>query len=211
MKVLTVHDVARYFLARQDPVTEQITPKKLQKLVYLAHGYTLALLHRPLWDTEKIGARLTAWEQGPVVPDLWREYNKAQWRVLPIPSNVDFESFDPALRAMMDEVLAKYGHLSADELANLTHHHDPYVSAWGKVEGAISKPLGFDLISEPEVAEYFTRMLSGTMDARHMTPKELSDALRAKPEWADEDARAAAEVAAGQGMSLGELRRFLDL
>ena len=37
---------------------DPITNKKLQKLVYIAQGMALAMLHRALWDTEPLGARL---------------------------------------------------------------------------------------------------------------------------------------------------------
>jgi uncharacterized phage-associated protein len=210
MRELSVYDVARYFLARQDP-SAPITNKKLQKLVYLAQGTTLAMLHRSLWDTSKLGDRVTAYKWGPVVPDLWRHYNKARWRELSVPTDVDFDSYDSASRAVMDAVLAKYGHLTADELANLTHHHDPWVETWAKASKEGPKPVGYDVIPEPDLAEYFTQLLAGPNDPRSLTPEQLAAVMRANPEWVEEDARAAAEVAAGQGMGLGELRRFLNL
>lgn len=210
MKDLTVFDVARYFLVRQDR-SAPITPMKLQKLVYLAQGTTLAMLHRSLWDTSDLGARVTAWEKGPVVPALWRKYKGARWHQLPVPSDVELDSYDSASRAVMDAVLAKYGHLTADELANLTHHHDPWVETWAKASKEGPKPMGYDVIPEPELAEYFTQLLAGPNDPRSLTPEQLAAAMQANPEWVEEDARAAAEVAAGQGMGLGELRRFLNL
>lgn len=207
MTELSVYDVARYFLARQDPAAEPISNKKLQKLVYLAQGTTLAMLHRSLWDTTALGARVTAWKEGPVVPDLWREYKAAQWHSLPVPSDIDLNEFDPASRAMLDAVLASYGHLTADQLTKLTHVHEPWVKTWAKAQ---SHPND-DVIPEPELAEFFTQLLAGPNDPRKLSPAELSAAMRSRPEWAKEDARSAAEIAAGQGLSLGELRRFLGL
>jgi uncharacterized phage-associated protein len=208
---LSVEDVARYFLVRQDATVEPITPKKLQKLVYLAQGMSLALLHRSLWDTETLGARVTAWEEGPVVPVLYREYKSYRWRELPIPKNFDADAIDPTARAMMDAVLATYGRMSADQLTDLTHKHDPWMKAWAKAANPAYKPLGWDVIPEPEIADYFARLLTGPVDPRAMTPEELSRAMRSQPGWAEERERAFAQVEAGQGMSLGELRRFLGL
>ena len=203
----TVHDVARYILARQDPSAERITNKKLQKLVYFAQGTTLAMLHRSLWDTTALGARVTAYEQGPVVPDLWREYKPNGWNPLPIPSSVDLDALDAASRAMIDAVLNTYGRMTADQLTRLTHAHDPWVKARAKAQ----KNPNDDVIAEPELAAFFTRLLVGPNDPRALSPEQLSAAMRARPEWVGEDARAAAEIAAGQGLSLEELRRFLDL
>lgn len=212
-QALSVQDVARYLLARQDPSAEPITNKKLQKLVYLAQGTTLAMLHRSLWDTDALGARVTAWEQGPVVPDLWREYKAAGYRPLPVPSDLDLDPFDSAARAVLDAILAEYGHLTAAQLTKLTHDHAPWVNTWEKASNGspTARTLGYDVIPEPELAEFFTRMFAGPNDPRSMAPEELSAAMRAQPEWAEEDARSQAEVAAGKGLSLGELRRFLGL
>lgn len=141
MATLTVYNVADYFLTHQDPAIEPMSNMKLQKLVYLAQGTTLA----------------------------------------------------------------KYGHLSASELSSLTHHHDPWVVQWGKAQARRTD----DVIPEPELESYFTRLWVG--HDGQLSPNRLSTAIRAHPESADEDARAAAEIAAGRGMSLGELRRFLDM
>ncbi len=169
------------------------------------------MLHRSLWDTTLLGARVTAYEQGPVVPDLWRKYKGLGWHSLPVPSDIDVNTYDSSARAMMNAVLEKYGHLSADELTNLTHHHDPWANTWAKVKTGSSHSLGYDVIPEPELAEYFTRLLAGPNDARSLTPAQLSAAVRSNPEWVKEDSQAASEVAAGRGLSLGELRRFLGL
>jgi uncharacterized phage-associated protein len=203
----TVHDVARYILARQDPASEPITNKKLQKLLYLAQGTTLAMLHRVLWDTSALGARVTAWKQGPVVPDLWREYKASRWNPLPIPDGVDPQTIDPVARAIIDDVLNTYGRWTADQLAKLTHEHEPWAKAWEKAQVNPND----DLISEPDMKAFFTRALAGPNDPRKLTPDQLAAAMRSRDDWAKEDQRSAAEIKAGKGMSLGELRRFLIL
>lgn len=204
-KVLSVHEIGRYILARQDPLTEPVTNMKLQKLVYLAQGTTLAMLHRSLWDTTALGARVTAWKQGPVVPDLWREYRTAESRPLPVPTDFDPDSYDGGSRAMVEAVITEYGKLTADQLSKLTHEHDPWVRSRERVR---SNPND-DVIAEPELEEFFTRLLAGPKDPRALSPTQLSAAMRAKSEWVQEDARSSAEIAAGKGLSLGELRCFI--
>jgi uncharacterized phage-associated protein len=203
----TILDVARYILANQDPSAEPITPKKLQKLVYLAQGTTLAMLHRSLWDTSALGARVTAWREGPVVPELYREFRSYRWNELPVPSDVDAEAIDPAARTMIDAVINSYGRWSADKLAKLTHEHEPWQKAWAKAQANPND----DVISEPDLKAFFSRWLAGPTDPRKLSPEQLTAAMQSRPDWAKEDARAAAEIAAGKGMSLGELRRFLGL
>ena len=47
-----------------------VTPLKLQKLVYIAHGWNLGLTNQPLVDDELP----EAWQYGPVFPSLYQEF-----------------------------------------------------------------------------------------------------------------------------------------
>src|SRR2546430_458225 len=54
---------------------KEITPMKIQKLVYFAHGWHLAVIDRPL-----INEQVEAWKFGPVIRTIYtafREYGKA--------------------------------------------------------------------------------------------------------------------------------------
>ena len=62
--------VANYFLELAGP-RGGLTPLKLQKLVYFAHGWHLAFTDTPLIEDE-----FQAWEYGPVVPTLYHEFKK---------------------------------------------------------------------------------------------------------------------------------------
>jgi uncharacterized phage-associated protein len=59
--------IANYFIE----LAKFITPMKLQKLVYFAHGWCLALADKPL-----INEKIEAWQYGPVVSSLYREFKK---------------------------------------------------------------------------------------------------------------------------------------
>lgn len=48
-----------------------IDPMKLQKLVYISHGWNLAILVDPL-----ISQAVKAWKYGPVIPDLYHEFKE---------------------------------------------------------------------------------------------------------------------------------------
>ena len=60
--------VANYFLEKHSE--EEISPLKIQKLVYIAHGWHLAFHDSPLVDDEYA----EAWEYGPVFPSLYHEF-----------------------------------------------------------------------------------------------------------------------------------------
>lgn len=61
--------IANEFLNLAEVDGDSITHMKLQKLVYYAHGWHLAIQKTPL-----INERIEAWKFGPVVPSLYHEF-----------------------------------------------------------------------------------------------------------------------------------------
>ena len=121
-RTLNCHDVAHYLLAQMDiDAGDLISNLKLQKLVYYAQGFALALYSRPLFSE-----RIEAWTHGPVVPDLYHEYKGFGSEALPFPSGYDFSNFDAQTRELLDEVYATYGQFSAWKLRDMTHSEPPW-------------------------------------------------------------------------------------
>ncbi len=68
----SVIDVANYFLSLvNEDQGEGITNMKMQKLVYYAQGFSLAMLNKPLFEEP-----IEAWQYGPVVPTLYHAFKK---------------------------------------------------------------------------------------------------------------------------------------
>lgn len=66
--------IANYFIELAHRDGREIRPLKLMKLVYIAHGYMLALLDRPT-----TGAKLEnveAWQYGPVFPSVYYSFKQ---------------------------------------------------------------------------------------------------------------------------------------
>lgn len=97
-----------------------LTPMQLVKLTYIAHGWSLALLGRPL-----IGDHVEAWKYGPVIPSLY-QYVK-QYGSAPVTSPIPVtlfsraQSLDATDEALVRDVYAKYGKLTGIQLSHLTH------------------------------------------------------------------------------------------
>lgn len=134
----TCFDVANYFLAQSnDDAGDLISNLKLQKLVYYAQGFSLALLGEPLFEEE-----IEAWMHGPVVPDLYRKYRDHGAAGIPAPAGFDpSEHFDKQQLALLREVNEMYGQFSAWKLRNLTHEEDPWIDNYkeGWSSGVIPK------------------------------------------------------------------------
>jgi len=124
--LLTANDVANYFLVHVDEDSgDNISNLKLQKLVYYAQGFHLALFNRRLFRD-----RIEAWEHGPVVPSLYQKYKKYGAGAIPPPKRgINFAKFNKPVRALLKEVDEVFGQYSAWKLRNLTHEEPPWQKA----------------------------------------------------------------------------------
>lgn len=114
----SVHDVASYILHKQG----SISTWKLQKLVYYSQAWNLAWNEEPLFD-----AKIEAWANGPVVPELYRLHRKA-YSVARWPEGSGAR-LTKAEKETIDSVLAGYGQLSGRQLSILTHNESPWKNA----------------------------------------------------------------------------------
>lgn len=121
----TASQVADWFRSAVDrQAGDVMTHLKLQKLVYYAQAWSLALLGRPLFDED-----VQAWAHGPVVPSLWREYRDHGWN--PLPPADEAAELDAETEQLLREVMQSYGEKSASALEALTHSEEPWIRARG--------------------------------------------------------------------------------
>ena len=117
-----MHDarnVANEFIQRALDDGKPLTPLQVQKLLYFAHAWMLAIHGRPL-----LMQLFEVWRYGPVVPLVY--YCLSHYRgdpiTEPLPVHRDsVREFDPTERSVIDQVYEKYGHLSGLKLSNLCH------------------------------------------------------------------------------------------
>lgn len=121
--MLSCFDVARYFLALVDEEAgDSLSNLKLQKLVYYAQGYHLALYDAPLFHE-----RIEAWKHGPVVPELYHALKV--FGAEPVKMNdedFEIENYSEGVRELLNEVYSVYGQFSATRLRNITHEEPPW-------------------------------------------------------------------------------------
>ena len=121
--------VADYLIAKSGG---RLTPLQVIKLVYVAHGYSLALLGKPL-----AGETIEAWRYGPVVPSVYhsaKKYGGSPIREL-LYSGISVDDRDGVegakkffastipkeQRDILDGVLEGYGNFTGPELIDITH------------------------------------------------------------------------------------------
>ena len=144
-------DVARYFLCRVDrEAGDTISPLKLQKLVYYAQAWSLAIRNQPLF-----AQTIEAWVSGPVVRDVWDEYQAYKYRDIPAPDTLD-ATFDADELEILSEVWDAYGELSAKRLQDLSHSESPWLNARQNLDPAQKSTHP---ISHEEMQSYYANLV----------------------------------------------------
>ena len=119
---------------------------KLHKLLYYCQAWHL------VWDDEKLfDARIEAWRDGPVVPDVFR-LHQSQYMIDEIPGTTDVADIEPNEIESIDIVLNAYGGLSASELSDRTHAESPWINAR---QGVPAGSRGGEEITDYAMHEYF--------------------------------------------------------
>ncbi len=141
-----VHDVANNFLLL-DKLNdgEGISHLKLQKLVYYAQGFYLAIFDIPIFEE-----RIEAWMHGPVSPDLYDTYSAHGSNLLSVDEKFNSDVLNENEKELIDEVYNVYGQFSAWKLRNMTHDESP----WQAHESEA------DVIPQDEMKEYFKGQLN---------------------------------------------------
>lgn len=123
--MVDVLDVAKYmvYLSYRDNVND-LTPLRVQKLLYLAQGWSYVWDNKPLFDDS-----FEAWQYGPVnvyVYNYFRKYNRR-----PIPYDEGILSLDDTdAEDTINAVWREYSRYGIFRLVELTHSQDPWKNAY---------------------------------------------------------------------------------
>lgn len=154
--------IANYFLELADKEDAKITPLKIQKLVYIAHGWYLALYDEPLVEDELA----EAWEYGPVFPSIYHEfkhfggdpinesaieleYNEflEEWKV----REPCIDLRDKKTQSFLNHIWKLYKEFSGGQLSSLTHEEGTPWEKTRKEKGAIRNAH----IENQDIREYY--------------------------------------------------------
>ncbi len=122
-ETLSAQDIASYFLFKVDLKSgDDITPLKLQKLLYYAQGLHIATSGgEPVFSES-----LYAWTHGPAVKSIYQRYKGCgHWPIDP-PTKIEIGKYPPEMREILNAVYANYGQFSAKKLEDMTHDERPW-------------------------------------------------------------------------------------
>jgi uncharacterized phage-associated protein len=120
-EVVSCFDVANYFISLANETGSFISNLKLQKLVYYAQAWHLAIHQTQLFEED-----FEAWIHGPVIPALYQKYKRFGWQ--PIYEAVSLELPDN-VQTFLADVSEEYFACDAYELEQMTHIEDPWKQA----------------------------------------------------------------------------------
>ena len=155
--------VANYFLDLAKSEGRDIDPMGIQKLVYFAHGWNLAMYGRPL-----ISEPIEAWDYGPVIRDLYHDFKRfgngpitqPALELKRGPSAMQFQftkpeiaqDSPPEILSLLNRVWAVYKGFTSIQLSNMTHTPG---SPW-----RIARDQGLSVIPQEIIREWFTTQMN---------------------------------------------------
>jgi uncharacterized phage-associated protein len=106
---------------------QEITPLKLLKLVYIAHGWSFPYLREPL-----LAEPAQAWQYGPVVPSLYHAVSKFRdGSITGVVPDTDPQALSEQADSLIRSVYDSYARYSGIQLSNMTHMpNTPWSEAW---------------------------------------------------------------------------------
>ncbi len=124
---MDVLSAAKYFLSKSD-VEEGVfvTHLKLQKLVYYAQAWHLAIYNKPFFE-----GKFEAWAHGPVNPELYEEYKVHGARPIESPEDFNSKLYSKSEKEHLEDVWDVYGKFDGKYLEGLTHQEEPWLEARG--------------------------------------------------------------------------------
>jgi uncharacterized phage-associated protein len=149
--------IADYFIGLSNETQTPITNLKLQKLVYYAQSWYLAIN-----KTELINEDFQAWIHGPVLPQLYNDYRMWGWKPI-IREDLNEEKFNsvkanlsPEVKTLLADVEYEYFGLTAYELEKLTHNEDPWlITRDGLPDDVPSEKV----ISKTLIRDYYSKFI----------------------------------------------------
>ena len=123
---ITIFDIANFFLKIVDrDAGSTITPLKLQKILYYAQGYHLAM-----FDIELFEEDFQAWAHGPANLEIYNEYKEYGYSAIDAPKG-DVPLLDDGLIDFLYRIWNTYGIFDGKYLEQLTHQETPWIEARG--------------------------------------------------------------------------------
>lgn len=140
-KIYDALTIAKWFINKLHP-----EPLKLQKLLYLAQGYSYAFYDRPLFNDE-----LEGWVHGPVVSQIYHMFKNYQYNCIDL--SYEMEELDDEATDVLNYVVNKFSKYDSKYLEELSHNQEPWILSR---DGLDPDERSDKTILKENIANYFT-------------------------------------------------------
>ena len=137
-----------YLLSEMRERGEILTPLKLQKMMFYADAWHLAL-----YDREITGECFKAWVHGPVLTSQYARFKDYRW--MPITSDIKKPETSENLARHLNDIVDIFGSETAVALERMTHQETPWLEARGDLPD--DEPCD-NYISKATTAEYYREL-----------------------------------------------------
>lgn len=137
----TALEVAKYTINKCIELGRPISNLQLQKILYYIQGEYMKKNQGEVLFNESI----EAWQYGPVVPDVYYEYNiYSASRIIDKQEEIEITDCN---KSIIDEVIVNKSLLRASRLVHDTHQESPWIIAYKRYNGST--------ITEQEMKDFF--------------------------------------------------------
>lgn len=177
--------IANYFVCHAKSHGSPITPMKLQKLIFFAHGWHLAIKDSPL-----LNEQVEAWAFGPVIRSVYRAFREygdkpidqeavvLRHRENPTSGHRSLCVYTPTIddsgppngfaKSLLSRVWDIYGGYTAIELSNMTHEEN---TPWAKIVAKCKAENGGELLKGTDVPTEFIKDYFRLLASRNRSPR----------------------------------------
>ena len=125
--------IAGYFIEKSNKEEQPLSVLRLIKLVYISHGWNLALYDSPL-----ISDRIEAWKYGPSIPSLHDLFKGMGLKKDDLVNSTvgEVSCIREEHIRLLSKVYVKYEKITGEQLSDLMHEKDtPWHTVWDNEKG----------------------------------------------------------------------------
>ncbi|HTK20959.1 MAG TPA: type II toxin-antitoxin system antitoxin SocA domain-containing protein [Mucilaginibacter sp.] len=127
--------IANFFIKKSHSTGIELTPMKLLKLAYIAHGWHLGLFGEPL-----LNEVVYAWKYGPVINSIYHDFKRYHdcqiSELYSNPFNNSTPLPDDAIAPFLDKIWNIYKQYNGVQLSTMTHQpNTPWDITWNQNGG----------------------------------------------------------------------------
>jgi len=129
------HQIANFFIRQSQATGAELTPMKLIKLCYIAHGW-----HLGFFDEQLLDEAIFAWKYGPVIDTLYRDFKKyGTGQITELykdEKSGEYEFPDISKTEFLNSIWNAYRRFNGVQLSAMTHDEGtPWDITWNRNGG----------------------------------------------------------------------------